>query len=354
MSKKLLIVCVVIAMVASLLTGCKSSGKEEPTSKNNEVTKAAEEKSDDKAADVATPEKVKYPVNQLTITCPPASGGGTDLLLRAMAPAMSEYLGVPVVVVNKPGAGCAIGYSAGAKDKNDGSSITAAVAEMLSVPQMQDVDFTYKSFEVIANMNSCYGALTVTADAPYNTLEEFIAYAKENPGKIRIGNSGIGSNWHILAASFAAEAGIDVVHVPFDGAGPAGVALAGGHIEAVPVSPQEVDVHVKAGNAKILCTFSPERLPELPDLPTGKELGYGNTVLTIFRGLVAPLGTSQEVISMIDQAVQYALDDPAVTEFMEAQHFMKDYMNAKDFTALMERENAIYEEQFKALGLVNK
>ncbi|HHX59249.1 MAG TPA: tripartite tricarboxylate transporter substrate binding protein [Epulopiscium sp.] len=333
-----------MTMTVAIVGGCGNAAQSDAPKTDNDPKVEDSAKPDE-------PEKMKYPAKQLTITVPPAAGGGTDLLYRAMAPKIQEYLGVPVVVVNKPGAGCAIGYAAGAKDKPDGSSVTAAVAELLSVPQVADVDFTYESFDSIANVNSCYGALTVAADAPYDTLEEFVAYAKEHPGEIRIGNSGIGSNWHILAASFAKEAGIDVVHVPFDGAGPAGVALAGGHVEAVPISPQEVDVHVKSGKAKILATFSPERLPELPDLPTGKESGYGETILTIFRGFIAPKGTPEDVKQMLDAAFQYALDSPEITKFMEEQNFAKHYLDADDFVSLMAREEAIYVQQFKDLGL---
>ncbi|NLI90071.1 MAG: tripartite tricarboxylate transporter substrate binding protein [Epulopiscium sp.] len=353
-SRKFIMTLMALVLMAALVVGC-GNGKstEEPEANEGNQTEVEDVETDDEPeADVEVGDgKVDYPAKQLTITVPPAAGGGTDLLYRAMAPKIQEYLGVPVVVVNKPGAGCAIGFSAGAKDPADGTSVTAAVAEMLSVPYAAEVDFTYESFDPIANVNSCYGALTVAADAPYDTLEEFIEYAKEHPGEIRIGNSGIGSNWHILAASFAAEAGIDVVHVPFDGAGPAGVALAGGHVEAVPVSPQEVDVHVKSGKAKILATFSPERLPELPDLPTGKELGYGNTILTIYRGFVAPLGTPEDIKQMLDEAFQYALDSPEITKFMEEQNFAKHYLSDDEFLELMEREDKIYGEQFDALGL---
>jgi tripartite-type tricarboxylate transporter receptor subunit TctC len=344
-SKKLLSLLLAVGVTTTLITGCGNSKSKETATNGNTKTEAASQKDG---------KKVKYPAKQLTITVPPAAGGGTDLLYRAMAPKIQEYLGVPVVVVNKPGAGCAIGFSAGSKDKPDGSSVTAAVAEMLSVPYMAKVDFTYKSFDTIANVNACYGALTVAADAPYNTLAEFVKYAKENPGKIRFGNSGIGSNWHVVAAAFADAAGIQVTHVPFDGAGPAGVALAGGHIEAVPVSPQEVDVHVKSGKAKILATFSPERLPELPNVPTAKELGYDVPVITIFRGFVAPKGTPEDVKQMVNDALKFALDSKEISEFMEKQHFTKNYVDAKGYISLLEREDAIYAKQFEKLGLIKK
>jgi tripartite-type tricarboxylate transporter receptor subunit TctC len=297
------------------------------------------------------PSAAGYPKSQITITVPPAPGGGTDLLVRAIAPVVKDILGQNVVVVNKPGAGGAIGFSAGAKDKPDGYSVTALVPELLAVPHVAQVDFTYKNYDIVCNINATYGTLSVAADAPYNTVAEFVAYAKKNPGKLRFSNSGIGGNWHFLAAAFAQKAGIDVVHVPFDGGGPSAIALAGGHVEATTCRAQEVEVQVKAGKIKILCIFSPERNPAFPNVPTAAEAGYPDLVLTIFRGFGVPKGTPPEIIKTLDAAFKKALEDPAVTKFMETQHFDKDYRNAADFTKLMEREDEIYRTQAVALGL---
>ncbi|RGY97595.1 tripartite tricarboxylate transporter substrate binding protein [Clostridium sp. AM58-1XD] len=354
------------AVIAVTAAGCGSGSAKEETTKTAETS--AEKKDETKAENGAEQAKEAkesgdsqdltpindYPASSVTITCPPSAGGGTDLLLRAMAPAMEEYLGVPVSVVNKSGGGCAIGFAAGAQDPNDGSCITAGVSELLGLPYVSEVNFTYESFDSVCNFNSCYGALSVAADAPYNTLEEFVDYCKENPGKVRIGNSGIGGVWHILAASFADEAGIEVVHVPFDGGGPAAVALAGGNVEAVPVSPQEVQTYVDSGLIKVLATFSPERLPELPDVPTAGECGYPNSMMTVFRGFLAPKGTPEDIIKKLDAATRYALEDESVCEFMETQNYTHNYMNAADFKALMDREDGVYSEQSRALGIATK
>ena len=296
----------------------------------------------------------QYPSRQVTFVVPPAPGGGTDLLVRAMAPALKNALGVNTVVVNKSGAGSAIGLTAGIKDNPDGYSVTTLTPELLAVPHVSQVEFTWKDYDLVACFNSTYGTLSVAADAPYNTVAEFVEYAKANPGTLRFGNSGIGSNWHVLAAAFAAKAGIDVIHVPFDGGGPAAIAVAGKHIEATTCSAQEVEVQVKAGKVKILCIFSPERNPGFPDVPTGAEAGFPEPILTIFRGFGVPKGTPPEVIATLDEAVKKALVDPDVTKFMEAQHFDKDYRNGADFAKLMEQEDAIYKEQVAALGLSTK
>lgn len=333
-------------------TAAQAEGEKESTEEVSQDTEAAAA-SDSAAGGELTPID-NYPASSLTITCPAGAGGGTDLLLRAMAPAMEEYLGVPVSVVNKPGGGFAIGYAAALQDPTDGSSISVALSELLGLPYVADIDFDYTDFDPICNFNSTYGALSVNAAAPYSTVEEFVEYCKENPNTVRFGNSGIGGVWHILAASYAQEAGIEVVHVPFDGGGPAAVAVAGNNVEAVPVSAQEVQTYVEGGMVKILCSFSPERLPELPDVPTAAECGYPNSQMTVFRGFLAPKGTLDEIKSMIDAATRYALADETVKEFMATQNYTNNYMDAEALQEMLDRENAVYAEQSRALGIAVK
>lgn len=357
----------VAVMASSVITGCQGGQStataaataaqetdiqaEEAGKADTETTGGSKGSGDVHGTDMTPIDN--YPASSLTITCPAGAGGGTDLLLRAMAPAMEEYLGVPVMVVNKPGGGFAIGYAAALQDSNDGSSISVALSELLGLPYVADVSFDYTDFEPICNFNSTFGALSVNSSAPYDTVEEFVEYCKANPNTVRIGNSGIGGVWHILAASFAQEAGIEVVHVPFDGGGPAAVAVAGNNVEAVPVSAQEVQTYVEGGMVKILCSFSPERLPELPDVPTGTECGYP-AQMTVFRGFLAPKGMSEDVKAMIDAATRYALADETVQEFMKAQNYTNNYMNADELKEMMDRENAVYAEQSKALGIAVK
>jgi tripartite-type tricarboxylate transporter receptor subunit TctC len=296
-------------------------------------------------------EQATFPTKPITITIPVSAGGGTDLLVRAMAGPLKEILGQSVNVVNKTGAGGAIGFAAGAADKNDGYSVTSMLGELLTVPQVANVNFSYKSFIPVANVNSECATITVRADAPYNTLEEFIAYAKAHPGEVSFGNSGVGGIWHFIAAAFASSAGIEVTHVPFEGGGTAVTALAGGHVDAVPVTPQEVEVQVKAGRAKVLAVLAPKRVASLPNVPTAKELGYDDLVFSIFRGFGVPLGTPADVVATLSDAFQKALDDPSVTKFMADKHYTKDFMTGTEFGSMMAREEAVYAEMAKQLGL---
>ena len=294
-----------------------------------------------------------YPAKSLQITCPPSAGGGTDVLLRAMAPAMEKYLGVPVTVVNKSGGGCAIGYAAGAVDPADGSCITAGVAELLGLPYTTDFQYTYHDFEPICNFNSCYGTICVPVNAPYNTIEEFNEYLKSTPG-VRFANSGIGGPWHILAAAYCDSLGLsvdDVVHVPCDGGGPAATACAGGNVEVVNVSDTEVKTYVESGLLKMLLTFSPVRLEMFPDVPTANEKGLQGSQIVVFRGFLGPKGMPEEAIKAVDAATRYALTDPTVVEFMKNNGYTNNYMNAEDFYGMLEGMDAVIAEQCDKLGL---
>ena len=290
------------------------------------------------------------PAKSLQITVPPSAGGGTDVLIRALTPKMEEYLGVPITVVNKSGGGCAIGFAAGAEDPNDGSCITAGVAELLGLPYTTEFNYTYHDYDPICNFNSCYGTICVPVNAPYNTIEEFVEYAKANPG-VRFANSGIGGPWHILAAEFAEDIGAEVVHVPCDGGGPAATACAGGNVEAVNVSDAEVKTYVDSNLLKMLLTFSPDPLSGYPDVPTANSKGIRGADVVVFRGFLAPKGTPQEAIDAIDAATRYALADPQVQEFMETNMYTNNYMNAADFLKMLDEMDAVIADQCGKLGL---
>ncbi len=293
----------------------------------------------------------KWPTKPIVITMPAGAGGGTDLLTRAMLSSLKDTLGQSVTVVNKTGAGYAIGYTAAKNDKADGYSIVSILAELLTTPLINEVSYSYKDFKMICLVNSAYGTISVAADAPYNTLEEFVAYCKAHPGEVSFGNSGVGGIWHFVAAAFAKEAGVEVNHVPFDGGGPAVTALAGGHVDAVTVTDAEVQAQVAAGKVKILATLSPNRLPNIPDVPTAEECGLHGLTFTILRGFGAPKDTPDYICDIIADAFKKALDDPEVTKFMAAQNYTKDFRSGEDLYKLCDEEGAKYAQLAVDLGL---
>ena len=213
-----------------------------------------------------------YPTKQIELIVPYAAGGGTDLVARAFADAAKNHLPVSVGVINKPGGGGAIGLSEIAAARPNGYKIGLGTVELTTLPSLGMVRFKTSDFKPIARLNADPAAITVRADAPWNSYDEFMTYAKANPGKVRIGNSGTGAIWHLAAAALEDKTGAKFSHVPYDGAAPAITGLLGGHIEAVAVSPGEVINHVKGGKLKTLVVMADERVKTMPAVPHRKRL----------------------------------------------------------------------------------
>lgn len=262
----------------------------------------------------ATAQSSDFPSKKVTAICPWSAGGGTDTILRGLAKETEPFLGQTITVVNKTGGGGAIGHGAGIHARPDGYTVTMITFELISLPPQGLVPFTYKDYDLLMRVNMDPAAITVPADAPYNTVAEFVDYAKKNPGKIKVGHSGPGSVWEIGGSIFAEKAGIDLTFVPHDGAAPAVTALVGGHIQAVSVSPAEVRAQVEAGNLKILGIMSDDRVGLFPNVPTMKEQGFDVTFGT-WRGLAVPKKTPKEIRATLADAFKKGMDSPGFQKF---------------------------------------
>ncbi|SHI87610.1 Tripartite-type tricarboxylate transporter, receptor component TctC [Geosporobacter subterraneus DSM 17957] len=301
------------------------------------------------AAQEAAP-KVDFPKQGITAICPWAAGGGTDAVLRGLTLEAEKILGQTITVVNQTGGGGAIGHSAIMKAKPDGYTVGMITFELNSLPPQGLVPFTYKDFDPLMRINMDAAALTVKKDAPYNTIEEFVAYAKQHPGEINIGNSAPGSVWHIAAGLMAEKTGIQVEYVPFEGAAPAVTALVGGHIEAVSVSVPEVIGQVEAGDLKILGVMSAERLPSIPDVPTFKESGI-DVVFGTWRGLAVPKGTPDEVKQILMDGFKQAYDSQGFQDFAKNAGLGLAYQDAAEYAKFLEANANDVAEVMKKLGL---
>lgn len=294
--------------------------------------------------------KIEFPTKGVTMIVPWAAGGGTDAVARGLSKAAEDYLGENVTVNNITGGGGAVGFGSGLSAQPDGYTVTMITFELISLPPQGLVPFTYEDYDLLMRVNMDPAALTVHKDAPYDTLEEFIQYAKENPGKVSVGNSGPGSVWHIAAGLFSQKAEIELNHVPYDGAAPAVTALVGNHIDAVTVSPAEVQGQVEAGDLKMLAVMSDERVANFPDVPTFKELGYDVNFGT-WRGLAVPKGTPEEVRTILADAFKKAYDTETFQTFAKNSGLGLAYMNADDFKAYLDQASVDVAEVMKALGL---
>ena len=289
-----------------------------------------------------------FPTKEVQIIIPWAAGGATDLIFRALAATTGKYLGKPVVVVNKPGGGGAVGYTEGMKAAPDGYILTAAVTPMTILPHQVTTAFTYRNFEPILNVVSDPSMFLIRSDAPWKSLKEFLDYAKQNPDMITVGNSGAGGGVHLVALAFEKAAGVKFNHIPFSGGGPSVTALLGGHVNAVSVSPPEGIPQIQAGKLKIIALFAEKRLAMFPDVPTVKEQGI-NFAMGMWRGLAAPKGTSPDVIKKLHDAFKQGMDDPVLKKNAADMAVNLDYLGPEAFGKLIAGDHDFYEKLVKGM-----
>lgn len=286
-----------------------------------------------------------YPSRPIELVVPAGAGGGTDVLARAFAEAARKHLPQqPFTVVNRPGASGMIGHGEMINARPDGYKLAMVFAEIVIVPHLGLSKLSYEDFTPIARLNADPAAITVKADAPWNTIEEFLAASKAKAGEIKMGNSGNGSIWHLAHAALEQKAGVRYNPIPFGGAAPAVLALVGGHVDAVAVSPGEVAAQVAGGKLKTLAVMADKRLKGFDSVPTLKERGIDLSIGT-WRGLAAPKGTPAEVLAVLADCARRCADDPAVRDTLDRLSMGQSYADAETFRAQMKRDN----EQFKAL-----
>lgn len=290
----------------------------------------------------------KFPSRPLSIICPYPAGGGTDMLARALARSAEETLGQTITVNNITGGGGAVGFAAGLLAPPDGYTVTMVTFELVSLPLQGMVPFQHADFDLLLRVNMDPAALTVKADCPANTVEEFIAWANARGG-VSIGNSGPGSVWHFAAALMAGRLGISANFIPFAGANPAVTALVGGHVDAVTVSPGEVRTQVEAGLVKVLGIMAEERLPSSPDVPTFRELGHDVTFGT-WRGLAVPKHTPEPVRQRLIDGFGRAMRSGEFTGIARRGALNLAFADAAEFTAQVDARSHQVAELMRELG----
>ena len=296
-------------------------------------------------------EGAQYPTRNITMICPWAAGGGTDAILRALSAAAERQIGRTIVVENRTGGAGAIGHAAIKNARPDGYTMGMITFELNSLPQQGLIDFTFEDFEPLILVNADAAALTVHVNAPYNTVREFVEYARRNPGTISIGNSAPGSVWHIGAGLLAAETNIDVRHIPFEGAAPAVTALAGGHIQAVSVSLAEVRGQVEAGNVKVLGVMDTQRSPMFPTVPTFQEQGF-DIVYGTWRGLALPRGVDPAIRDTLVRAFSAAMEDPDFVTTARNMNLNLQFLGPADFRNFLRDNKAAVTRTMTDLGMI--
>ena len=284
-----------------------------------------------------------YPSKPIELIVPVAAGGGTDLVGRAFAEAAKKYMPQqPMIVMNKPGASGAIGTAELINAKPDGYKIGIIICEITIIPNLGITKYTAADLRPIARLNADPSAVTVRADAPWQTIDEFLADARKRKDPMPIGNAGMGSIWHMAAAAFAEKTGVKVNHVPFLGAAPAVVALLGGHVDAITVSPGEVAQHVAAGKLRTLAVMADQRVGGMFEkVPTLKERGIDVTV-GVWRGLAVPKTTPPEIVAQLSDVARKAAEDAGFRDTLTKASLGWAYADAAAFQAVIDKDRAFY------------
>jgi tripartite-type tricarboxylate transporter receptor subunit TctC len=294
-----------------------------------------------------------YPNKPIKMVVGFAPGGATDIVARLIGVEMEKRLGQPIVIDNKAGGGSNIGAAEAARAAPDGYTLfMMTVAQSINPAVYSKLNYnTQKDFEPIALTMSSPSILVINPKIPANNVAELIAWAKANPGKLTMASSGAGGSPHMAAELFKLRAGIDYLHVPYKGANPAmndvlsGVVM-GGFKTATAAIPQ-----IQAGNVRALAVAAPQRLAQLPDLPTMAEAGMPDFNVTSWNGIVAPAGTPKAIVDKLNAVVVEVLKDPEVVAQFQKRAAVPVGGSPAYFRAFIDKELKTWAEVAKAANV---
>jgi tripartite-type tricarboxylate transporter receptor subunit TctC len=250
--------------------------------------------------------QANYPDKPITMVVPAPPGGGTDLVARLYSDLLSQELGVQVLVDNKGGGNGNIGTAIVARAKPDGYTLLMQYSAYHSANPalIKDLNWKPDDFVGVAMGAMAPHVIVVAKKVPVSDLKSFIAYAKANPGKLNYASVGAGSVPHLGGVLLNKAAGLDMVHVPYKGSGPATADIVAGQVEVLIVTPPAVSGHIRNGNVKALALASDKRLPDFPDIPTTAEAGLPGFTLDGWFALFAPAGTPQPIVDRLNAAMR--------------------------------------------------
>ncbi|WP_368415974.1 tripartite tricarboxylate transporter substrate binding protein [Falsiroseomonas sp.] len=307
------------------------------------------------AALLATPAvraQGRFPDRPIRLIVPWAAGGTTDIQMRVLAEQASRRLGQPVVVENRAGAGGVLGPQQLLNERPDGHVLSQMPISVFRHPQMASralfnplEDFTW----VIHATGYLFG-IVVRADAPWQTLAQFLDFAKANPGRVNYGTPGVGTSLHITMEQIAGlRGGIDWTHVPFRGWAENAQALLGGQIQASADSSGWSDL-VQSGQMRLLATWGPERAKRFPNVPTLRESGIDIVSISPY-GLAGPKGMNADVVRVLHDAFREALFDPAHIAILDRFDMQPMYLGSDDYAAFARRQFAEEGAMIRRMGL---
>ena len=284
---------------------------------------------------------------EITVLFP--AGSSADVTARLLADGMSHHLGQRVLVVNRPGAGGAIGYKYVASQKADGYSLVWNSNSISTTYHSGQLAFDYKAFDAVARVLSESVVIAVRADAKWKNLNDLIGEAKARPKAVSVGHSGIGSHTHISLVALFSAAGVEVNEVPF-GAAQVVPSLLGGHVDAVVQFPGALAAPLKQGQARLLATLTQARDPAWPDVATAREQGF-DAALDAWRGIAVPRGTPREVIAKLEGSIRKTVESPEFAAQAAKLGVRPAFLPASGFSELISKEDASLSRLLQQVGL---
>ncbi len=294
-----------------------------------------------------------WPNRPIRMIVPYTGGGYTDVMARTVGQKIADAVGQPFVFENRPGANSVIGADVVAKSAPDGYTFGTVIAGHSANATLNprlpfDVvkDFTYVSLMSVAPL-----MMVARKDLPVNNVQELIAYAKANPGKLNFASSGIGAAAHLTMELLKARTGINMQHVPYRGTQPALTDLIGGRVDVMFDTVSAFSAHVEAGTVKALAVTAKARMPAAPNVPTMGEQGISDFVTGTWAGIIAPTGTPKEIVDRVSAEAAKALRDPAMKAQLEKLGYEPVGNTPEEYTVFLREEVARWGKVIKDAGI---
>ena len=292
-----------------------------------------------------------WPQRPVTLVVPYAAGGTVDTQARILAERLWAKLGQPFVIQDRPGAAGAVATGHVAHSTADGYTLLfASTAQISTVPKLEAVNYSLDDLIPISMFSMFPMILATNSSIPANSLKQFVDYVKSAPGKFTYASGGAGSIAHLVGALFLARSELKMLHVPYQGGGPAVTGLMGGQVNMYFGNASELMGFAHSEQIKLLAVSAAQRLRQLPDVPAVSELLPGFD-LTPWNGLLAPAGTPQSVIDVLAKAVSEVAKEPAVIERLNTLGIDPRGSSSADFVEVIKKEQQVYDEAIEAAGL---
>ncbi len=291
----------------------------------------------------------QYPTKTIQIINPFPPGAVTDIVARLMAPKLSASLGQQVVIVNKAGGGGAVGIQAAKDAAPDGYTILVTPPPIALIPIVnKNSGFTLKDFTPLGLATSSPNTTVVKSDAPWKSLEEFIAEAKKSPGQLTYGSAGPGTTPHFIGELVKLKTGIEMTHVPLGSESAAATAVLGGHVNVAFLTLGTTRSHVEAGTLRALAVASNRRLKDFPNIPTTVEKGHPELNLKVWVGFFAPAKTPAAAVKRLAAAINESLKDAEVVANIEKAQALIENLGPAEFAKFLAEEERKWGEVARA------